>query len=36
MAANTIRIKPLFCITKADTDFIVKTLDGAFSIIEKS
>jgi 4-aminobutyrate aminotransferase-like enzyme len=35
MAANTIRIEPLFCITKADTDFIVKTLDEAFTVIEK-
>jgi hypothetical protein len=35
MAANTIRINPPFCITKADTDFIIKTLDEAFSIIEK-
>jgi 4-aminobutyrate aminotransferase-like enzyme len=35
MAANTIRIKPPFCITKSDTDFIVKTLDEAFTMIEK-
>jgi 4-aminobutyrate aminotransferase-like enzyme len=35
MAANTIRIKPPFCVTKADIDFIIKTLDEAFSIIEK-
>ncbi len=36
MAANTIRIKPPFCITKADTDFIIKTLDEAFTLIEKN
>lgn len=36
MAANTIRIKPPLCITKSDTDFIVKTLDEVFTIIEKS
>jgi len=36
MAANTIRIKPLFCITKSDPDFIIKTLDEVFTIIEKS
>jgi alanine-glyoxylate transaminase/(R)-3-amino-2-methylpropionate-pyruvate transaminase len=35
MAANTIRIKPPFCVTKDDTDFIVKTLDEVFTIIEK-
>jgi 4-aminobutyrate aminotransferase-like enzyme len=35
MAANTIRIKPPFCITKSDTDFIIKTLDECFSIVEK-
>ena len=36
MAANTIRIKPPFCITKDDTDFILKTLDEVFTIIEKN
>ena len=36
MAANTIRIKPPFCITKDDADFILKTLDEAFTIIEKT
>jgi 4-aminobutyrate aminotransferase-like enzyme len=36
MAANTIRIKPPLCITSADTDFIIKTLDEVFTIIEKS
>ncbi|MGA2140077.1 MAG: aminotransferase class III-fold pyridoxal phosphate-dependent enzyme, partial [Verrucomicrobiia bacterium] len=35
MAGNTIRIKPPFCITKDDCDFIIKTLDEVFSIIEK-
>jgi len=35
MAANTIRIKPPLCITKADTEFIIKTLDEVFTIIEK-
>jgi alanine-glyoxylate transaminase/(R)-3-amino-2-methylpropionate-pyruvate transaminase len=35
MAGNTIRIKPPFCITKDDTDFIIKTLDEVFTIIEK-
>ena len=36
MAANTIRIKPPLCVTKSDTDFILKTLDEVFTIIEKS
>ena len=36
MAANTIRIKPPLCITSADTDFIIKTLEEVFTIIEKS
>ena len=35
MAGNTIRVKPPFCITKDDTDFIVKTLDEVFTTIEK-
>jgi alanine-glyoxylate transaminase/(R)-3-amino-2-methylpropionate-pyruvate transaminase len=35
MAANVIRIKPPLCITKDDCDFIIKTLDECFSIVEK-
>jgi len=36
MAANTIRIKPPYCIDKNDVAAILKALDEAFSIIEKS
>jgi alanine-glyoxylate transaminase/(R)-3-amino-2-methylpropionate-pyruvate transaminase len=36
MAANTIHIKPPFCITNADTDFIIKAFDEFFSIIERA
>jgi 4-aminobutyrate aminotransferase-like enzyme len=35
MAANVIRIKPPFCIDKSDCDFIIKTLDECFTIVEK-
>ncbi len=35
MAANTIRIKPPLCIDKNDCEFIIKTLDECFSIVEK-
>ena len=35
MAGNTIRIKPPLCIDKNDCDFILKTLDESFTIIEK-
>jgi alanine-glyoxylate transaminase/(R)-3-amino-2-methylpropionate-pyruvate transaminase len=35
MAANVIRIKPPFCIDKNDCDFIIKTLDECFTIVEK-
>ena len=36
MAANVIRIKPPYCITKDDVSAILKALDESFSIIEKS
>ena len=36
MAANTIRIKPPYCIDKNDVAAILKALDESFTIIEKS
>jgi len=35
MAGNVIRIKPPFCITKDDADFIVKVLDENLGIVAK-
>ncbi|MEW5694075.1 MAG: aspartate aminotransferase family protein [Candidatus Hydrogenedentota bacterium] len=35
MAGNVIRIKPPFCITKQDAEFIVNTLDETLKIAEK-
>lgn len=35
MAGNVVRIKPPLCITKSDADFIVRTLDAVFGIVEK-
>ena len=35
MAANTIRIKPPYCIDKADVAASLKALDESFTIIEK-
>jgi len=35
MTGNTIRIKPPFCITKDDCDFIVATLDECLGIVGK-
>ena len=34
MAANTIRIKLPLCIDKNDCEFIIKTLDECFTIVE--
>ena len=36
MAGNVIRIKPPFCITKDDADFIVKVLDENLGIVAKN
>jgi len=35
MAGNVIRIKPPYCITREDSDFIVDTLDETLGIVEK-
>ncbi|MCX6349632.1 MAG: aspartate aminotransferase family protein [Candidatus Aureabacteria bacterium] len=35
MAGNVVRIKPPYCITKDDADFICATLDECLGIIEK-
>ena len=35
MAGNVIRIKPPFCITKDDADFIARVLDETMSMVEK-
>lgn len=35
MAGNVVRIKPPYCITRDDADFICATLDECLSIIEK-
>jgi len=36
MSANTIRIKPPLCITNADSDFILKTLDEVLTISKEA
>ncbi|MEW6041860.1 MAG: aspartate aminotransferase family protein [Elusimicrobiota bacterium] len=35
MAGNVIRIKPPYCVTRDDADFIVKTLDETLGVLEK-
>ena len=35
MAGNVVRIKPPYCITRDDADFIVATLDECLGILEK-